>query len=85
MFPSFYEPWGYTPLECVARGIPTVTSDLSGFGTYVLDHPDEDNWRGVMVARRRHHAFETCAQKVAEAMLRFLNGELPVFEDAPVP
>lgn len=34
VFPSYYEPWGYTPLECIASGIPTVTSDLSGFGEY---------------------------------------------------
>lgn len=34
VFPSYYEPWGYTPLECIASGIPTITSDLSGFGEY---------------------------------------------------
>lgn len=28
IFPSYYEPWGYTPMECIARGVPTVTSDL---------------------------------------------------------
>ncbi|WP_455497033.1 glycosyltransferase [Coprobacter sp.] len=33
-FPSYYEPWGYTPLESVAFGIPTVTTDLSGFGLW---------------------------------------------------
>ena len=27
IFPSYYEPWGYTPLECIASGVPTVTSD----------------------------------------------------------
>lgn len=35
-FPSYYEPWGYTPLESVAFGIPTVTTSLSGFGQWVL-------------------------------------------------
>ena len=30
VFPSYYEPWGYTPLESVALGIPTLTSDVSG-------------------------------------------------------
>lgn len=33
-FPSYYEPWGYTPLESVAFGVPTVTTDLSGFGLW---------------------------------------------------
>jgi len=31
IFPSYYEPWGYTPLESLASGVPSVTSDLSGF------------------------------------------------------
>ncbi len=35
IFPSYYEPWGYTPMECVAMGVPAVTTDLSGFGAYV--------------------------------------------------
>jgi glycosyltransferase involved in cell wall biosynthesis len=34
VFPSYYEPWGYTPLESVAFGVPTVTTDLSGFGNW---------------------------------------------------
>lgn len=38
VFPSYYEPWGYTPLESVAFGVPTVTTSLSGFGQWVLDN-----------------------------------------------
>ncbi|HEY5570618.1 MAG TPA: glycogen/starch synthase [Bacteroidales bacterium] len=34
VFPSYYEPWGYTPLESVAFSIPTITTDLSGFGLW---------------------------------------------------
>ncbi|MEG1615440.1 MAG: glycogen/starch synthase [Bacteroidales bacterium] len=34
VFPSYYEPWGYTPLESIAFGIPTITTDLSGFGKW---------------------------------------------------
>lgn len=34
-YPSYYEPWGYTPLESVAFGVPTVTTSLSGFGQWV--------------------------------------------------
>ncbi len=41
VFPSAYEPWGYTPLECLAMGVPAVTSDLAGFGRFVEDtHPE---------------------------------------------
>ena len=35
VFPSLYEPWGYTPLESIASGVPTVTTDRTGFGRYV--------------------------------------------------
>lgn len=35
VFPSYYEPWGYTPAECTAMGIPNVTTNLSGFGGYM--------------------------------------------------
>jgi len=35
IFSSFYEPWGYTPLECIATGVPTITSNVTGFGDYV--------------------------------------------------
>ncbi len=35
VFASYYEPWGYTPLESIAFGVPTVTTDLSGFGQWV--------------------------------------------------
>ena len=40
VFPSYYEPWGYTPLESVAFGVPTVTTSLSGFGQWVLRRYD---------------------------------------------
>ena len=36
VFPSYYEPWGYTPLESLAFHIPTVTTTLSGFGRWIL-------------------------------------------------
>ena len=35
IYPSYYEPWGYTPLEACAYGIPCITTDLSGFGQWV--------------------------------------------------
>jgi phosphorylase/glycogen(starch) synthase len=42
VFPSYYEPWGYTPLESLAFGVPTVTTSLSGFGRWV-DANFDDN------------------------------------------
>ncbi len=37
LFPSYYEPWGYTPLESVAFGVPALTTDEAGFGKFVED------------------------------------------------
>ena len=39
VFPSYYEPWGYTPLESVAFSVPTITTDLSGFGQWASPNP----------------------------------------------
>jgi len=36
VYPSFYEPWGYTPQEALAVGVPTITTDLAGFGRWAL-------------------------------------------------
>jgi len=35
VFPSYYEPWGYTPLESAALGVPAITTDLAGFGRFI--------------------------------------------------
>ena len=65
VFPSYYEPWGYTPLECIVRGIPAITSDLSGFGAYVMEHFPEHDDAGIYVARRSGRPFYTTVQQVA--------------------
>jgi glycogen synthase len=65
VFPSYYEPWGYTPMECIVRGIPAITSDLSGFGDYVLQHFDDTERSGMYVARRRYAAFNHTVDQVA--------------------
>lgn len=39
VFPSYYEPWGYTPMESVAFSIPTITTNLTGFGLWVSEKP----------------------------------------------
>lgn len=51
VFPSYYEPWGYTPLESIAFSIPTVTTSLSGFGQWV-DAAYTTKQKGVAVIQR---------------------------------
>lgn len=65
VFPSYYEPWGYTPLESVAFGIPTITTSLSGFGLWVQEN--FDNQSGVVVAPRNDtNSSEVVAQMVTQ-------------------
>lgn len=71
VFPSAYEPWGYTPLECVAMGVPAITSDLAGFGRYVASHlPDHDEW-GMNVVRRRGRSFFDAAVELTSHLMEF--------------
>lgn len=70
IYPSYYEPWGYTPLESCAFKIPSVTTDLSGFGQWV----DEVLGRagqladGVCVVRRDDDNYFGAARAVAETV-----------------
>ncbi|MCH2215468.1 MAG: glycosyltransferase [Flavobacteriales bacterium] len=72
IFPSYYEPWGYTPLECVARGVPTVTSDLSGFGRYVEDMEAKHEDKGVYVLQRSKESEEKSIENLAKFLLHFV-------------
>jgi len=71
IFPSYYEPWGYTPVECLARGIPAVTSDLSGFGAYVNATMPGDEHEGLFVLNRRGRSFEAAADDLADYLFKF--------------
>jgi glycosyltransferase involved in cell wall biosynthesis len=67
VFASYYEPWGYTPLESIAFGVPTVTTTLAGFGAWV-----EATWPGagfercgVEVVGRTDHNYHECVGAIA--------------------
>jgi phosphorylase/glycogen(starch) synthase len=51
VFPSYYEPWGYTPLESLMFSIPTVTTSLSGFGLWVKKY-FENPGNGISIIER---------------------------------
>lgn len=81
LFPSYYEPWGYTPLESVAFGVPTVTDDKAGFGKWVLDNFSNgiDNC-GVTVVPRNDSGYEATRDRIASTALSYeaedINGRL---------
>jgi glycogen(starch) synthase len=72
IFPSYYEPWGYTPLECMASGVPAVTSDLSGFGDYLLRNMPDHEKSGMFVVERGKRTFDWSAKQLAAFLYKFL-------------
>ena len=72
VFPSYYEPWGYTPLESIASGVPTITSDLSGFGDYVKQNLKTSFDQGVAVLNREGRTMEKSAEDLAKMMFAFV-------------
>ncbi len=70
VFPSYYEPWGYTPLESIANGIPTVTTDYAGFGIFVENNTEKGD--AVTVLKRHNTSFEETATLVADTVNRLM-------------
>lgn len=68
VYPSYYEPWGYTPLESIAFSVPTITSTLAGFGVWALSQEEHE---GIEVIERNDTNAPQAAQAVADAVLRF--------------
>lgn len=67
VFPSYYEPWGYTPLESVAFGIPTITTSLAGFGIWVKDLGNDI--KAVVVIERNEDNNDEVVHKISENIL----------------
>ena len=70
VFPSYYEPWGYTPLESVAFKIPTITTDLSGFGQWVSSTPQGIETGVGIIHRSDYNSYEVVL-KIAEMIYNF--------------
>ncbi len=67
VFPSYYEPWGYTPLESVAFGVPTVTTSLSGFGSWICaERGNGFAASGVDVVERNDHNYPQVVGAIAD-------------------
>lgn len=74
VFPSYYEPWGYTPLESIAFGIPTVTTDLSGFGQWILNnYGDSIMNTGVNVVHRNDSNYWDVVSQIKASVKQQIN------------
>lgn len=71
VFPSFYEPWGYTPLEASALCVPSVTTDLAGFGRYVCATCTPGQTAGVFVLKRLQVSDEDFAKALGDQMFNY--------------
>lgn len=71
-FPSYYEPWGYTPLESIAFKVPTITTDLAGFGKYTQKLLN-DSSKPVIVLHRTDENYFDVVEKFADAAAYYTN------------
>ena len=75
IYPSYYEPWGYTPLEAVAFKVPCITTDLAGFGLWAHSEcggkSTLDN--GVEVIHRTDYNYNDVAEDIKQTVIRYAN------------
>lgn len=87
VYPSYYEPWGYTPLESVAFHVPCITTTLAGFGLWAeeqkaqahaasgLTDADADSCHldtdGIEVIRRTDYNYDEVADRIAAEIMGF--------------
>jgi glycosyltransferase involved in cell wall biosynthesis len=75
IYPSYYEPWGYTPLEAIAFKVPCITTDLAGFGLWantVFGH-DGQLEDGVKVIHRTDYNYSEVADNIKDTVAKFSN------------
>ena len=73
IYPSYYEPWGYTPLEAVAFKVPCITTDLAGFGLWankVFGHTGELQ-DGVKVIHRTDYNYSEVADIIKDTVAEY--------------
>ncbi|KAF9965936.1 glycogen synthase isoform 1, partial [Mortierella alpina] len=71
VFPSYYEPWGYSPAECTVMGVPCITTNLSGFGCFMDDSIVDSSEYGIYIVDRRVKSVEESVQQFSDQMLMF--------------
>ncbi|KAL9936457.1 hypothetical protein V8E36_004525 [Tilletia maclaganii] len=71
VFPSYYEPWGYTPAECTVMGIPSITTNLSGFGCFMEDMIENSEDYGIYIVDRRMKSVEESVDQLTDQMYKY--------------
>ncbi|MBQ2333422.1 MAG: glycogen/starch synthase [Prevotella sp.] len=75
IYPSYYEPWGYTPLESIAFKVPCITTDLSGFGLWANsikgDYSEIED--GAKVIHRTDYNYSEVADIIKDTVAKYSN------------
>ncbi|KAJ9233842.1 CAZyme family GT3 [Paecilomyces variotii] len=71
VFPSYYEPWGYTPAECTVMGVPSITTNLSGFGCYMEELIENSSDYGIYIVDRRMKGVDDSVNHLTTCMYDF--------------
>jgi len=71
VFPSYYEPWGYTPAECTVMGVPSITTNLSGFGCFMDELIENSQDYGIYIVDRRMKSVEDSVNQLTDQMYTF--------------
>lgn len=72
VFPSYYEPWGYTPLESIAFSIPSITTDLAGFGVWAKEF-SSNIIDGLSVIHRTDSNYHDVVTELKDVIISFVN------------
>lgn len=75
IYPSYYEPWGYTPLEAIAFKVPCITTDLAGFGLWAnsIKGAYSEIEDGVKVIHRTDYNYSEVADIIKDTVAKFSN------------
>ncbi|KAI9798662.1 MAG: glycogen synthase isoform 1 [Piccolia ochrophora] len=71
VFSSYYEPWGYTPAECTVMGVPSITTNLSGFGCYMEELIENAADYGIYIVDRRTQGVDDSVNQLTNFMFEF--------------
>lgn len=78
VFPSLYEPWGYTALEAAASGVAAITTDLGGFGRFCLEYTKGKKQPGIFVLERAGKSDKEIVEALSQILYDFAKFSAPI-------
>jgi len=71
VFPSYYEPWGYTPLETASLGVATITTDLAGFGRFINEKANKKKHPGIYITDRFKKDYDFSMKQLTSLLYQY--------------